>query len=139
MSERDLVIIGAGPGGYVAAVKAAQLGLKTTVVEKDALGGVCLKWGCIPSKNLIHQAELFHDLGRMESVGVGIDRSGLDYAAVQAGSRDVAKTLTGGVARLLKRNKVEYIRGTAKITGKGEVTIDGSQKLSARITPGPLC
>lgn len=132
MSDRDLVIIGAGPGGYVAAIRAAQLGLKTTVVEKDAPGGVCLNWGCIPSKNLIHQAGLFHDLGAMESVGVNIDRSGLDYAAVQAQSRVVAKTLTGGVAGLLKRNKVEYIRGTAKITGKGEVTIDGSQKLSAR-------
>lgn len=132
MSERDLVIIGAGPGGYVAAIRAAQLGLKTTVVEKDEPGGVCLNWGCIPSKNLIHQAELFHELARMEAVGVKIDRSGLDYAAVQAGSRDVVKTLTGGVAGLLKRNKVEYIRGSAKITGKGEVTVDGSQILSAR-------
>ena len=133
MSDRDLVIIGAGPGGYVAAIRAAQLGLKTTVVEKDdAPGGVCLNWGCIPSKNLIHQAELFQDLGRMESVGVKVDRSSLDYGAVQAGSRGVVKTLTSGVAGLLKRNKVEYIRGTAKITGKGEVTVDGSQKLSTR-------
>lgn len=132
MSDRDLVIIGAGPGGYVAAIRAAQLGLNTTVVEKEAPGGVCLNWGCIPSKNLIHQAEMFRDLDRMESVGVTIDRSGLDYEAVQAGSREVVKTLTGGVAGLLKRNKVEYINGAARITGKGEVTVDGSQKLATR-------
>ena len=133
MSDRDLVIIGAGPGGYVAAIRAAQLGLKTTVVEReDAPGGVCLNWGCIPSKNLIHQAELYHDLERMESVGVRVDRSGLDYAAVQAGSREVVKTLTGGVTGLLKRNRVEYIRGTAKITGRGEVTVDGTQQLTTR-------
>jgi dihydrolipoamide dehydrogenase len=133
MSDRDLVIIGAGPGGYVAAIRAAQLGLKTTVVEREASpGGVCLNWGCIPSKNLIHQAELYHGLAEMESVGVKVDRSGLDYAAVQAGSREVVKTLTGGVNGLLKRNKVEYIRGTARITGRGEVTVDGTQKLTTR-------
>ncbi|MDH3994547.1 MAG: FAD-dependent oxidoreductase, partial [Gammaproteobacteria bacterium] len=132
MSDLDLVVIGAGPGGYVAAVRAAQLGLNVAIVEKDAPGGVCLNWGCIPSKNLIHQAEMYHDLTAMESVGVTVDRSTLDYAAVQAGSRDVVKTLTGGVAGLLKRHKVDYIQGTAKITGKGEVTLDGGQKLQTR-------
>jgi dihydrolipoamide dehydrogenase len=132
MSEKDLVIIGAGLGGYVAAIRAARLGLDTVVVEKDAPGGVCLNWGCIPSKNLIHQAELFRDLGKMESVGVQVDRSGLDYAAVQRCSRDVVKTLTGGVAGLLKRNKVDYIRGEARITGRDEVTIDEEQKITAR-------
>jgi len=128
----DLVVIGAGPGGYVAAVRAAQLGLNTAVVEKDAPGGICLNWGCIPSKNLIHQAELFHNLGEMEAVGVDIQRDSLDYAAVQGRSREVVRTLTGGVAGLLKRNKVEYIKGTAKITGKGEVTVDEETKLSTR-------
>jgi dihydrolipoamide dehydrogenase len=132
MSERDLIIIGAGPGGYVAAVRAAQLGLKTTVVEKDSPGGVCLNWGCIPSKNLIHQAELFHSLGEMETVGVSIDRSSLDYGAVQSKSREVVKALTNGVAGLLKRNKVEYLRGTARITGKGQVSVDDKQTLTAR-------
>ena len=94
----DLIVIGAGPGGYVAAVRAAQLGLSVAVVEKEAPGGVCLNWGCIPSKNLIHQAETFHALTEMERVGVAVDRSGLDYAAVQASSRKVVNTLTGGVA-----------------------------------------
>jgi dihydrolipoamide dehydrogenase len=132
MSDRDLIIIGAGPGGYVAAIRAAQLGLKTTVVEKDAPGGVCLNWGCIPSKNLIHQASIFHELTEMEKVGVKVDRSGFDYAAVQTGSRTAVKTLTNGVRGLLKRNGVEYIQGTAKITRDGEVTVDESQKLSTR-------
>ncbi|MEH6577918.1 MAG: dihydrolipoyl dehydrogenase [Amphritea sp.] len=124
MSEQlDLIIIGAGPGGYVAAVRASQLGLKVAVVEKSRPGGVCLNWGCIPSKNLIHQAELFHSLHEIEAVGVKVDRSELDYSAVQANSRKVVDTLTGGVAGLLKRNKVALIEGTAKITGKGEVTV----------------
>ena len=131
----DLIIIGAGPGGYCAAIRAAQLGLKTAVIEKDAPGGVCLNWGCIPSKNLIHQAEVYHSMHEMESVGVSIDRSGLDYSKVQANSRGVVKTLTGGVAGLLKKNKVDYHQGTAKITGKGAVTIsnaDGESKLKAK-------
>lgn len=128
----DLVVIGAGPGGYVAAVRAAQLGLDVTVVERDAPGGVCLNWGCIPSKNLIYQAELYHGLSEMESVGVTVNRDSLDYAAVQWKSREVVKTLTNGVAGLLKRNKVEYVTGSAKVTGKGEVTVDGERKLLAK-------
>lgn len=132
----DLVIIGAGPGGYVAAVRASQLGLSVAVVEKSTPGGVCLNWGCIPSKNLIHQAELYHSLSEMEAIGVSVDRSGLDYAKVQANSRQVVKTLTGGVAGLLKKNKVELIKGTAKITTKGEVSITDkagkSQKVNAK-------
>lgn len=127
MSKLDLIIIGAGPGGYCAAVRANQLGLKTAVIEKDNPGGVCLNWGCIPSKNLIHQAEVFHSMHEMEQVGVKIGRSGLNYSQVQAKSRQVVKTLTGGVAGLLKKNKVDYIKGTAKITGKGEVTVDGTK------------
>lgn len=128
----DLIIIGAGPGGYCAGIRAAQLGLKAAVVEKDQPGGVCLNWGCIPSKNLIHQADVLQSMTAMETVGVAIDRSGLDYAAVQANSRKVVKTLTNGVSSLLKKNKVDYLKGTARITGKGEVTIDGKDKLSAR-------
>ncbi|MEY8199728.1 MAG: dihydrolipoyl dehydrogenase [Colwellia sp.] len=127
MTNLDLIIIGAGPGGYCAAIRASQLGLKTAVIEKDNPGGVCLNWGCIPSKNLIHQAEVFHSMHEMEQVGVTVDRSGLDYAQVHGKSRAVVKTLTGGVAGLLKKNKVDYVKGTAKITGKGEVTVDGTK------------
>lgn len=131
-SSYDVIIIGAGPGGYVAGIRAAQLGLKAAVIEKDVPGGVCLNWGCIPSKNLIHQAEVFHSMQEMESVGVGIDRSSLDYARVQGNSREVVKTLTNGVSGLLRKNKVDLIKGTAVITGKGQVTIDGKDKLQAK-------
>lgn len=132
MKNYDLIVIGAGPGGYVAAIYAAQLGLNVAVVEREkAPGGVCLNWGCIPSKNLIHQAEVFHSLKEMEAVGVGVDRSGLDYAKVHASSRQVVKTLTNGVRSLLKKNKVEVITGCAKISAKGEVSVDGKSKLHA--------
>jgi len=131
-NQYDVVIIGAGPGGYVAAVRAAQLGLKTAVVEKEAPGGVCLNWGCIPSKNLIHQAEVFESLADMESVGVGVDRASLDYGKVQAKSRQVVKTLTGGVASLLKKNKVDYVKGAATITSSREVTVDGKEILTTK-------
>lgn len=131
-NQYDLVIIGAGPGGYVAAIRASQLGLKVAIIEKDTPGGVCLNWGCIPSKNLIHQAEGFHALKAMEAVGVTVDRSGLNYAQVQANSRAVVKTLTGGVTGLLKKNNVELIQGTAKITGRGEVTVDDETQLKTR-------
>lgn len=130
----DLLIIGAGPGGYVAAIRAAQLGLKTAIVEKSELGGVCLNWGCIPSKNLIHQANTFHSLTEMEAVGVKIERSNLDYTKVYEKSRQVVKTLTGGVAHLLKKNKVEVIKGTAKITGRKEVTVHSEEADEFKIT-----
>jgi dihydrolipoamide dehydrogenase len=131
-TKYDVVVIGAGPGGYVAAIRAAQLGLKAAVVEKDEPGGVCLNWGCIPSKNLIHQAEVFESLADMEKVGVAVDRSSLDYSKVHANSRKVVKTLTGGVASLLKKNRVDYIKGEAKITGSREVTVNGREKLTTK-------
>ncbi len=129
----DLIVIGAGPGGYVAAIRAAQLGKSVVVVEREAPGGVCLNWGCIPSKNLIHQAECFQALRDMEAVGVSVDRTTLDYAAVQAKSREVVKTLTGGVAGLLKRNGVEFLTGTATIVSPREVTLQNAQG-SRRLT-----
>jgi len=132
VSERDLLIIGAGPGGYVAAVRAAQLGLSVTVVEKAAPGGVCLNWGCIPSKNLIHQADAFNSLEHMAAVGVSIDRETLDYALVQQRSRKVVKTLTNGVAGLLKRNKVEYLTGEARMVSATEVMVGEQQQLHAK-------
>ena len=127
MTERDLLIIGAGPGGYVAAVRAAQLGLSVTIVEKAAPGGVCLNWGCIPSKNLIHQADAFNSLEHMAAVGVSINRETLDYGLVQKRSRAVVKTLTNGVAGLLKRNKVEYLTGEATLVSATEVKVDEQQ------------
>lgn len=122
----DVAIIGGGPGGYVAAIRAAQLGLSVAVVEKDALGGVCLNWGCIPSKSLIHHATEFRSLQHMEAFGVRIDRSGFDYAAVHAKSRLAAKTLADGVAGLLRKNKVEVIKAKARLSAPGKITLTGS-------------
>lgn len=129
--DYDVLIIGAGPGGYVAGIRAGQLGLKVGVIEKDAPGGVCLNWGCIPSKSLIHQAEIFHYTGNLEAMGLTIDRSKLDYAKVYQKSRDAAATLSKGVRGLLKKNKVDYIEGEAKFVSAHEVEVGGSKKLSA--------
>ncbi|MCP5026376.1 MAG: dihydrolipoyl dehydrogenase, partial [Actinomycetia bacterium] len=122
-SHFDLIVIGAGPGGYVAAIRAAQLGQRVAVVEKSAVGGVCLNWGCIPSKHLIHQAEVFRSMEAMESVGVSIDRSGFDYEKVHQGSRQVVKKLTDGVSGLLNKHDVTVVEGTARFAAPGEVTV----------------
>lgn len=121
--QYDIAIIGGGPGGYVAAIRAAQLGLSVAVVEKDELGGVCLNWGCIPSKSLIHHATEFASLAHMEAFGVRIDRSGFDYAAVHARSRQAAKTLADGVSGLLRKNKVEVFKATGTLSGPGQVAL----------------
>ena len=121
--EYDVAIIGGGPGGYVAAIRAAQLGLSAAVVEKDALGGVCLNWGCIPSKSLIHHATEFRALKDMEALGVRVDRSGFDYAAVHARSRQAADTLAGGVGGLLRKNKVEVVKAVATLAGPRSIAL----------------
>ncbi|HNT58991.1 MAG TPA: dihydrolipoyl dehydrogenase [Rectinema sp.] len=129
MKERefDFIVIGAGPGGYVAAIRAAQLGLKTAVVEKNLVGGVCLNVGCIPSKSLIHNARLFAEGGKMlQKAGAKIDMSGFDYEPIWKTSRLVAEKLSKGVNFLLKKNKVELIQGTAKLTGASTVEVEGA-------------
>jgi len=126
----DLIVIGSGPGGYVAAIRAAQLGLKAAVVERDKVGGVCLNIGCIPSKSLIHQAELVRGIPGLEELGVKVDRAGLDYAKAYAKSRKAADTLSRGVQFLLKKNNVELIAGEAALAGANEVTV-GGRTLSA--------
>lgn len=130
--EYDLLVIGAGPGGYVSAIRASQLGLKTAVVEKEAPGGVCLNWGCIPSKALIHQAERMHSLPDLEKIGVAVDASGLDYAKVHEKSRAAATKLSKGVQSLLKKNKIDYIEGVASFAGPHELLIDGSRRVTGK-------
>jgi dihydrolipoamide dehydrogenase len=130
--EYDVVILGAGPGGYVAAIRAAQLGLSVCVIEKDKPGGVCLNWGCIPSKNLLHQAELFRSKEELEKIGVKVDVSGLDYEKVWKNSRNASSRLVKGVQFLLKKNKVELIEGEGKITGKNEITVSGDKKITGK-------
>ncbi|MBB3949864.1 dihydrolipoyl dehydrogenase [Aureimonas jatrophae] len=117
----DILIIGGGPGGYVAAIRAAQLGFRTAVVEREHLGGICLNWGCIPTKALLRSAEIYHYAQHGESYGLKLAQPGFDIGAVVKRSRGVSAQLNGGVAMLLKKNKVDVIWGEAKITkvGKG--------------------
>ncbi|MCD6234326.1 MAG: dihydrolipoyl dehydrogenase [Candidatus Marinimicrobia bacterium] len=126
----DLLIIGSGPGGYVAAIRASQLGMKTAVIEKESPGGVCLNWGCIPSKSLISQAQKFTYLKDLVKMGVRIDASALDYEKVYKKSRLAATKLSKGVEFLLKKNSIELIKGTAEISNKHEITV-GKEKYTA--------
>jgi dihydrolipoamide dehydrogenase len=128
----DVAIIGAGPGGYVTAIRAAQLGLKTCVIEKDKPGGVCLNWGCIPSKNLIHQAGIFSSHRELQEMGISIDAKGFDYGRVQKKSREAVDRLVNGVAFLLKKNKLDLIQGEARITSKNSVKMDDGSEVQAR-------
>ena len=114
MPDYDVAIIGAGPGGYVAAIRAGQLGLKTAVVERDEVGGICLNWGCIPSKALLRNAEIVELFHRAEEWGVSFDNLRIDFGTAIDRSRKVVTTLTRGVAGLLKKNKVEHIKGEAR-------------------------
>ena len=134
-SSYDVLIIGAGPGGYVAAIRAAQLGLKTAVIEREHLGGICLNWGCIPTKAMLRSAEVFHLMERAKEFGLTADKFGYDLKAVVKRSRGVAKQLSGGVGHLLKKNKVTVIMGEATITGAGKVSVKtdkGTDALTAK-------
>jgi dihydrolipoamide dehydrogenase len=125
MADRpyDVIVIGAGPGGYVAAIRAAQLGLKTAVVEKSYLGGICLNWGCIPTKALLRSAEIYHYFERAKDFGLSAKDVAYDAAAVVKRSRAVAQQLSNGVGFLLKKNKVDVIWGAATITAPGKVSV----------------
>ena len=119
----DLIIIGGGPGGYVAAIRAAQLKMKVCVVEKQHLGGICLNWGCIPTKALLRSAEIYHYMQHADAYGLKADNVGFDVGKVVQRSRKVSKQLNGGVGHLLKKNKVTVIDGEAKLNGPGKVVV----------------
>jgi len=119
----DIVIIGSGPGGYVTAIRAAQLGLKTAIVERDYLGGICLNWGCIPTKALLRSAEIFHYMQHAKDYGLSAQNVGYDAKAVVARSRAVSKRLNDGVGFLMRKNKVQVIWGEAAIEAPGKVTV----------------
>jgi dihydrolipoamide dehydrogenase len=133
MERYDLVVIGAGPGGYVAAIRAAQLGLKTVVVEKDKPGGVCLNWGCIPSKAILTSAELYEAVKEGEHYGVKVHGLSYDYAQVIKRSREVAERLAKGVEFLLRKNHVPLIAGSGRLEGKNRVIVEASGKETQRI------
>src|SRR5215203_6017331 len=115
MPEYDVAIIGSGPGGYVAAIRAAQLGLKAVVIEKDNVGGLCLNWGCIPSKALLYSAELINLFQRGPEFGIGFENLTADLNVSVSRSRDVVARFVGGVEQLLQQNKVTLIKGTATV------------------------
>ena len=131
----DVIVIGAGPGGYVAAIRASQLGLKVAIVERENLGGICLNWGCIPTKALLRSAEVFHLMHRAKDFGLKADGIGYDLPAVVARSRAVAKQLSGGIGHLMKKNKVTVFMGTAHLPKQGVVSVKtdkGTEELTAK-------
>ena len=131
----DMIVIGAGPGGYVAAIRGAQLGLKVAIVEREHLGGICLNWGCIPTKALLRSAEVFHLMHRAKDFGLKADGIGFDLDAVVQRSRGVARQLSGGIGHLMKKNKVTVFMGTATLPKKGTVSVKtdkGTEDLTAR-------
>ena len=119
----DIIVIGAGPGGYVAAIRGAQLGLNVAIIERENLGGICLNWGCIPTKALLRSSEVFHLMHRAKEFGLKADNIGYDLDAVVKRSRGVAAQLSGGIGHLMKKNKITVFMGTATISGIGKVNV----------------
>ena len=135
MSSYDVVVIGAGPGGYVAAIRASQLGLKTAIVEREHMGGICLNWGCIPTKAMLRSSEVFHLMERAGEFGLKAEKISYDLDAVVKRSRGVAKQLNQGVTHLLKKAKVTAVMGEATLTAKDKVSVKtekGKEELNAK-------
>jgi dihydrolipoamide dehydrogenase len=130
----DLVVVGSGPGGYVAAIRAAQLGMKTAIVEREHLGGICLNWGCIPTKALLRTSDIFHMLHRLEEFGLSAKEISYDAKKVVERSRKVAKQLSDGVKFLMKKNKISVIDGEAKLAGKSKLAVAKDGKPVADVT-----
>jgi len=128
----DIVVIGGGPGGYVAAIRASQLGFRTAVVEANHLGGICLNWGCIPTKTLLRSAEIYHHMKHADLFGLSAKDVSFDLAKIVERSRGVAKQLSGGIGHLLKKNKVTVFNGFGKLMGKGKISVDNKEILTAK-------
>src|SRR5580704_14547490 len=119
----DVIVIGGGPGGYVCAIRCAQLGLKTAVVERDRLGGICLNWGCIPTKALLRSSEIWHLIHRLNEFGFSADNFKFDIKKIVERSRKVSEQLSNGVGFLMKKHKITVIAGEAKLAGKGKLSV----------------
>jgi dihydrolipoamide dehydrogenase len=131
----DLIVIGAGPGGYVAAIRGAQLGMKVCIIERESLGGICLNWGCIPTKAMLRSSEVFHLMQRAKEFGLKADGIDYDLDAVVKRSRKVAGQLSGGIGHLMKKNKIAVVMGEATIPVKGKVSVKtdkGTENLTAK-------
>ena len=126
----DLIVLGSGPGGYVAAIRASQLGLKTAIVERENLGGICLNWGCIPTKALLRSSEIYHYITHADAYGLSVEKPSFDLAKVVDRSRKVAGQLNGGVKGLMKKHKITVVEGDGKITGKGKLSVTKDGKTS---------
>ena len=124
----DLIVIGSGPGGYVTAIRASQLGLKTAIIEKESLGGICLNWGCIPTKALLKSAQVFEYINKASTYGIQVNGSNLDFVEVIKRSRDIANGMSKGIEYLMKKNKIDVIFGHGKITEPGKVEVTNSGK-----------
>ena len=133
----DVLIIGSGPGGYVTAIRSAQLGFKTAIVEKNHLGGICLNWGCIPTKALLRSAEIYNYLKHAKEFGLSVDKLSYDPSAVVKRSRAVSKRLNEGVGFLMKKNKISVIWGAAEIDAPGKVTVKPSKIEAPKGALGP--
>ena len=130
----DLIVLGSGPGGYVAAIRASQLGLKTAIVERENLGGICLNWGCIPTKALLRSAEIFHYMQHAKNYGLAAEKISADLDAVVKRSRGVAKQLNQGVTHLMKKNKIAVHMGEGKLTGKGKLSVTDKDGKTTELT-----
>ena len=131
----DLIILGSGPGGYVAAIRAAQLGLRTVIVERERLGGICLNWGCIPTKALLRTSEIYHYMTHAEAYGLSVEKAGFDLGKIVERSRKVAGQLNAGVKGLMKKNKVTVVEGEGTITAPGKLAVrqgDRTVELAAK-------
>ncbi len=131
--QYDVLVIGSGPGGYVTAIRSAQLGLKTAIVEREHLGGICLNWGCLPTKALLRSAEIYHYMQHAGAYGLSADKTGFDASALVKRSRDISGQLNRGIAMLMKKNKIDVIWGEAKIVKAGEVVV--SKPLKPAVEP----
>jgi len=133
-SNFDLIVVGGGPGGYVAAIRAAQLKMKVALVENQHLGGICLNWGCIPTKTLLRSAEIYRQMKHAKNYGLSTGDIGFDLKAIVERSRGVSKQLNQGVGHLLKKNKVQVFDGFGKLTGKGKLSISKDDKTVVTLT-----
>lgn len=130
--EFDLVVIGAGPGGYVAAIRGAQLKMKVAIIEKEHFGGICLNWGCIPTKALLRSSEVFHMMQNSEEFGIKSEGVSFDFDKIIKRSRDVSSKLSGGIKYLMKKNNITTFEGTAKLLGSGKISISSKEEIKAK-------
>ncbi|MBT6982302.1 MAG: FAD-dependent oxidoreductase, partial [Candidatus Marinimicrobia bacterium] len=128
MAKFDLAVLGGGPGGYVAAIRGAQHGLKTCIIDKDKLGGICLNWGCIPTKALLKNAEVYHTIKHADTYGIKVENVSVDFKKNIQRSRDISNRLSKGIEFLMKKNKITHITGIGKLTSKTSLEVKNKQK-----------